>query len=132
MLDSLDISVSALTAQRTRMDTISGNIANAFTTRNADGEPEPYCRRFAVFSEGDGRGGPGVHVAGVECDTAPPRKVYSPGHPDADRAGYVSYPNVVLSTEMVNALEAARAYEANITAMQVTKSMLSSSLRLLA
>lgn len=128
----LDISVSALAAQRVRMDTVAGNIANAFTTRNANGEAEAYRRRFVEFAEGDGRGGPGVHVARVVEDWSPGRLVHQPGHPDADARGYVTYPNVELSTEMVNALEASRAYEANITAMQVTKSMLSSTLRLLA
>ncbi len=132
MLESLDVSVSALVAQRTRIDTVAGNIANAFTTRDAEGRPEPYRRRFAIFAEGDGRGRPGVHVASIEQDRAPPRLVYRPGHPDASAEGYVKYPNVELGTEMVNALEAARAYEANITALQVTKSMLSSALRLLA
>jgi flagellar basal-body rod protein FlgC len=132
VLRCLDISVSALAAQRVRMDTVAGNIANAFTTRNANGEAEAYRRRFVVFAEGDGRGGPGVHVARVAEDWSPGRLVHQPGHPDADARGYVTYPNVELSTEMVNALEASRAYEANITAMQVTKSMLSSTLRLLA
>ncbi|HUW83936.1 MAG TPA: flagellar basal body rod protein FlgC [Phycisphaerae bacterium] len=132
MFDALDISVSALQAQRIRMDTVAGNLANAFTTRNADGQGEPYRRRFVVFAEGDGGGGRGVHVGRIGEDPAPPRLVHEPGHPDADANGYVRYPNVQVSTEMINALEAARAYEANITAMQVTKSMVSNTLRLLA
>ena len=132
MLNALDISVSALAAQRIRMDTVAGNMANAFTTRNADGQAEPYRRRFVVFAEGDGSGGAGVHVGRIGEDPSPPRLVHEPGHPDADANGYVRYPNVQVSTEMINALEAARAYEANITAMQVTKSMISNTLRLLA
>jgi len=132
MFDALDISVSALAAQRIRMDTVAGNLANAFTTRNADGQAEPYRRRFVVFAEGDGGGGAGVHVGRIGEDPSPSRLVHEPGHPDADANGYVRYPNVQVSTEMVNALEAARAYEANITAMQITKSMVSNTLRLLA
>jgi flagellar basal-body rod protein FlgC len=132
MFDALDISVSALTAQRIRMDTVAGNLANAFTTRNADGQAEPYRRRFVVFAEGDGGGGAGVHVGRIGEDASAARLVHEPGHPDADANGYVRYPNVQVSTEMINALEAARAYEANITAMQVTKSMVSNTLRLLA
>ncbi|HOW17630.1 MAG TPA: flagellar basal body rod protein FlgC [Phycisphaerae bacterium] len=140
MFGSLDISTSALVAQRTRMDVIAGNIANAYSTQRLDGQPGPYKRRFAVFAAGNPAGAspsaPGVHVEAVEEDPAPGRLVYDPQHPDAirtgPRAGYVEYPNVDLATEMVDAIEAARAYEANITAMDVTKSMISASLRLLA
>lgn len=134
-MSSLDISASALVAQRVRMDTVAANMANAFTTRNAEGRAEPYRRRFVIFAPGDPRRGPdaaGVHVARIEVDDSPPRLRWEPGHPDADANGYVRYPNVDISTEMINALEAARAYEANVTAMQVTKSMLTSALRLLA
>lgn len=137
MFGSLDISTSALVAQRTRMDVIAGNIANAYSTRRLDGEPGPYKRRFAIFAQGNAGGGmPGVHVEGVEEDPSKGRLVYDPQHPDAIRsgpeAGYVEYPNVDMATEMIDAIEAARAYEANITAIDVTKSMISSSLRLLA
>ncbi len=139
MFGSLDISTSALVAQRTRMDVIAGNIANAQTTRQVDGRPVPYKRRYVTFAPGapaaDGSTGPGVHVASINDDRAT-RLVYDPGHPDAIKsgpsAGYVAYPNVDMATEMVDAIEAARAYEANITAMDVTKNMINSSLRLLA
>jgi flagellar basal-body rod protein FlgC len=134
MFDSLDISASALLAQRTRMDTIAGNIANMNTTRNPRGEPAPYRRRFAVFSTGqpDSPSKAGVSVSKIEVDHGPFRKEYQPNHPDHDKDGYVSYPNIDLAVEYVNALEASRAYEANVTAMEVSKAMLNASLRLLA
>ena|SRR5215212_7944526 len=134
MFESLDISASALLAQRTRMDAIAGNIANMNTTRNARGEAVPYRRRFAVFAAGrpEKSGGAGVSVAKIEVDKGPFRKEYQPSHPDHDKDGYVSYPNIDLAVEYVNALEASRAYEANVTAMEVSKAMMNASLRLLA
>jgi len=136
MFGSLDISTSGLVAQRIRMDTVAGNIANAQATRRADGIPGPYKRRMAVFSTGDGRGGPGVHVERIEEDPSRGLLLDMPGHPDAIRSGplkgKVEYPNVDEATEMVNAMLASRAYEANITAMEATKDMISSTLRLLA
>lgn len=136
MFGTLDISTSALVAQRVRMDVIAGNIANAEATSRADGKPGPYQRRFVVFQPGDGKGGDGVHVAAVKEDTSPGQMVYDPSHPDARKAGqwkgYVEYPNVEPITEMTNAMLASRAYEANISAMDVTKRMISSSMRLLA
>jgi flagellar basal-body rod protein FlgC len=140
MFGSLDISTSALVAQRTRMDVIAGNIANEYSTQRPDGQPGPYKRRFVIFAPGNPAAAtpsaPGVHVEAVEEDQSPGRLVYDPQHPDAIRtgpkAGYVEYPNVDMATEMVDAIEAARAYEANVTAMDVTKSMISASLRLLA
>jgi len=116
------------------MDTIAGNIANMNTTRNTRGEAVPYRRRFAVFASGrpDAPGKVGVSVAKIEIDRGPFRKEYQPSHPDADKEGYVSYPNVDLAVEYVNALEASRAYEANVTAMEVSKAMMNASLRLLA
>src|SRR5688500_6338592 len=134
MFDALDISSSALSAQRARLDTIAGNIANMNTTRNARGEVEPYRRRFVVFAPGqagDARK-PGVHASKVELDRSPFRKAYEPGHPDAGKDGYVLYPNVDMAVEYVNALEASRAYEANVTAMEVSKAMINASLRLIA
>jgi flagellar basal-body rod protein FlgC len=134
MFESLDISSSALLAQRVRMDTIAGNLANIDTTRSASGQKVPYRRRFAVFApgrEGDASKA-GVQVTKIEQDRSPFRKVYEPGHPDADGQGYVRYPNVDLAVETVNALEASRAYEANVTAVETTKSMMSATMRLLA
>jgi len=133
---SLDISTSGLVAQRIRLDTIAGNIANAQATSRADGQPGPYKRRMALFSTGDGRGGPGVHVREVAEDPSRGPMIYKPEHPDAiqtgPQRGYVEYPNVDHATEMVNAMLASRAYEANVTAMEATKDMISSTLRLLA
>ncbi len=135
MFGSLDISTSALVAQRIRMDTIAGNIANAQATRQADGQPGPYKRRIPLFAAGDGQGGPGVHVEEVCEDSSPGDFRYEPWHPDAIKTGpnkgMVEYPNVDMSIEMVNAMMASRAYEANIAAMDVTKSMVSSTLRIL-
>src|SRR5438105_946958 len=102
MFGSLDISTSALIAQRARIDTIAGNIANAFTTERADGQPGPYRRREALFSVGDGLGGAGVHVSAIAEDPSEFRRVFEPGHPAADPSGHVDYPNVDLSTEMIN------------------------------
>ena len=139
MIGALDISTSALVAQRTRLDTIAGNVANAFTTMDKDGNLNPYQRRITLFAEGNpsaGIGSPGVHVAEIRRDTSPGRLAYMPDHPHAikegKQKGYVRFPNVEMSTEMVNAIEASRAYEANVTVIEVTKSMISSSLRLLA
>jgi flagellar basal-body rod protein FlgC len=136
MFGTLDISTSALVAQRIRLDTIAGNVANAYTTQRADGKPGPYQRRFTVFSTGDGRGGAGVHVDRVREDASPGRMVYEPEHPhaiqDGKWKGYVEYPNVEPITEMTNAMLASRAYEANVSVVDVTKRMITSTLRLLA
>ncbi len=133
MFGALDISTSGLIAQRVQLDTISGNIANAQTTRQTDGREGPYLRRVALLSPGDGRGGAGVHVHGVVEDTqSQPRLVSDPGHPDANADGIVAYPNVDMSTEMINGLVAVRAYEANVTAIEATKSIVASTLRILA
>ena len=136
MLSSLDISTSALVAQRQRLNTIAGNIANLHTTRDADGNVTPFQRRLVTFTMDaeqarDGQVG-GVQYQ-VEVDHATqPRRVFEPGHPDADADGYVSYPNIDLITEFVNALEAGRAYEANVAAVEVTKEMAQLGLRILA
>jgi|ERR1700677_73564 flagellar basal-body rod protein FlgC len=134
MFDILDMGASALTAQRIRMDTIAGNIANINTLRDASGKHDPYRRRFVVFAPGqaDDPSKPGVHVQQVRLDQTPLPKRFDPGNPDADKDGYVTYPNVDLAIEFVNALEASRAYEANVTMMDTAKSMFNSSLRLLA
>ena len=134
MFGTLDISTSALVAQRTRMEVISSNMANRFTTMDAQGNYSPFRRRIAVFQSGDPSNGSeqGVHVKEIMQDQSDLRKVYEPGHKHADDEGYVHYPNVDPAMEMVNALEATRAYEANITAIEATKSMIQSSLRILA
>jgi len=150
MYGALDISVSGLEAQRTRLNLISANIANSDAILDPNGDPNPYRRRIALFAEGgqtpsgrpgasDGR--PGVRVAEVALDTAPFKAIWNPTHPAAAqeddpekgvKAGYVYYPNVDREIEMVNALEALRSYEANIAAADASKSMMSTALRLLA
>lgn len=140
MFESFDVSASGLRAQRAVLNVISQNIANSETTRDAAGKPNPYRRREVVVAPSDGRfeipvGG--VSVVEVREDTATDfRKVYDPGHPDAIRtgpeAGYVRYPNVEIMHEMVDMITATRAYEANVTAMDATKSIVESSFRILA
>jgi flagellar basal-body rod protein FlgC len=141
----LEISASGLTAERLRMDVSAENLANAQTTRGTDGQP--YRRKEVVLQEApgsfgaslsaamgaqSGSQGGGVQVAGVVQDTATPlKRVYDPGHPDADAQGYVSMPNVDTVTEMVDLISAQRAYEANVTAMQAAKQMFSRTLELL-
>ena len=136
MLRAIDISTSALVAQRQRMNTIATNIAQINTTRNAEGELAPFQRRFVSFfaqSQGsDSARGVGVEFQ-VQTDTqTPPRREYQPGHPDADADGYVSLPNINLVTEFTNALEASRAYEANVGAIDTSKQIAAMTLRILA
>ena len=133
MFDALDMGASGLMAQRTRLDTIAANIANANTTHDATGKVNPYRRRFVVFAAGrpSQPAKAGVHVAGVRVDPSPLQRRFEPGHPDADAQGYVSYPNIDLAVEYVNALEASRAYEANVSMMEVSKAMINASLRLI-
>ena len=134
MYGTLDISTSALVAHRTRLDVISANVANQNTLLNAAGEYEPYRRRSVIFAPGDPARGSaeGVHVAAIEIDSGPLRTKYEPGSPYADADGYVRYPNVNSVIEQLNAMEAARSYEANITAIEATKSILSVALRIIA
>ena len=134
MYGSLDVSTSALIAQRTRLNVATANIANSKAILNADGELDPYRRRFPIFATGDPTTGSpnGVHVAAIEIDQGPLRPKYEPGSPYANQDGYVLYPNVDPVIEQLNALEASRAYEANITAVEATKSMLSVALETLA
>src|SRR4051794_29847457 len=150
MFDSLQISASSLSAERLRMDVTAENLANAQTTRGANGQP---YRRKEVVLEQDGSGGfgafgsalagamtragaggsvpGGVQVGGIVEDSAPNRRVYDPSHPDADAQGYVSMPNVDSVTEMVDLITESRSYEANVTAMQASKQMFTKTLDLL-
>ncbi len=133
MFGALDVSVSALSAQQTRINTISANIANKDAMYDANGNYAPFRRRIAMFAAGDPTSGnaDGVHVQEIALDQSPFRMEHAPDHPDADEAGYIYKPNIDPAMEMINALEAARAYEANITAAEATKSMMNSALRLL-
>ncbi|MEQ9453303.1 MAG: flagellar basal body rod protein FlgC [Phycisphaeraceae bacterium] len=134
MFGALNTSASALVAQRTRLEVIAANIANSGAIYNAQGEYDPYRRRIAVFAPGDPstQSGKGVHVHKIMLDKSPLQARHQPDHPNADSQGNVYYPNINSSVEQINALEASRAYEANITAAEATKSMIRNSLRLLA
>lgn len=133
MFDALRISASGMTAERLRMDVIAGNLANANTTRGADGQP--YQRRDVILQETQSTSFAaklaGVSVVGVVDDPAPARRVYDPGHPDADAQGYVSMPNVNSVTEMVDLITASRGYEANVTTMNSAKQMFTRTLDIL-
>lgn len=132
MFDALNIPASALLAQRARMDTIAQNMANADNAGSV--EKPPFQRRFVVFQPGqqENPDKPGVHVESIQKDQSDFRKVHEPGNPLADKEGYVLYPNVEPTIEMVNMMTATRAYEANVTMMESIKAMINSSLRLLA
>ena len=140
MFSAIDVSTSALVAQRIRLNAIASNLANVSTTHNEAGEAEPYQRRFAVFQTQESAGGPygaaGVKVSTIETEQTEPRWKYQPGHPDAikegPRAGWVAYPNIDMVTEFVDSLNATRAYEANIGAIEVTKDLAQQTLRILA
>jgi flagellar basal-body rod protein FlgC len=134
MFEILDTGASGLQAQRIRLDTIAQNIANVNTTHGPNGEKTPFRRRLVQFAQGqaDDPTRPGVHVESVDEDQSAFIKKYEPNNPDHDENGYVSYPNIDTTVEFVNALDASRAYEANVTMMETAKSMFSSTLRLLA
>jgi flagellar basal-body rod protein FlgC len=143
IFDSFDINASGLTAQRYRMDIISQNLANANTTRTADGTP--YVRKVVTFTEKDSQtpfskvlnsatdhySGNGVKVSSVSDDTwTPMNTVYEPSNPDADENGYVTYPNVNTVTEMTNLIDASNSYQANATAFTASKDIASRGLQM--
>lgn len=131
ILNGIDITSSALNAERIRMDVVSQNIANANTSRGLDGKP--YQRQQVVFEAalrdqikaGDGTGASSqtVHIARIESANRAPRTVYQPGHPDADPSGMVSLPNINIHEEMVDLMSASRAYEANLNVVKTARSM---------
>jgi flagellar basal-body rod protein FlgC len=146
LTNSFDISSSALTAQRLRMDIISSNIANADTTRTklVDGKWVPYSRKivtmepktsnspFAKILDTNMRDstGEGVKVTKIFDDSAPFKQVYNPSHPDADQNGFVLMPNVDILKEMVDMISATRSYEANVTALNASKAMIMKALEI--
>ena len=140
MLKALDISTSALVAQRVRLNAIAGNVANMSSVRNERGELQPYQERFVVFQPDDALqtkdGAIGVKVSSVQSATREPKHRYQPGHPLAITEGkwedYVAYPNIDMTTEFVDALEATRAYEANIGVMEIAKDLGQRMLQILA
>jgi len=124
LIGALNASASALDAQRSRIEVAVSNMANAESTRGADGQP--YRRRDVVLSEAPmdsfdaalGRAGAvGVRVDDIVEDPTPFRRRFEPSHPDADGEGFVAMPNVDVPEEMVNMLGAARAYQANLSAI---------------
>ena len=130
LFNSFTISASGLTAQRLRMDIISNNIANVNTTRTVEGGP--YKRQMPVFAANQPRFvlpsesknvGSGVKVVGIKKDTAPSKLIYHPEHPDANEDGYVEMPNINLLAEMIDMIDASRAYDANASALDTAKSM---------
>jgi flagellar basal-body rod protein FlgC len=136
MYASFDVSTSALVAQRHRLNAISSNLANMNTTRNEYGELRPYQPRFVIFETDPSvqttGGGVGVRVSSTEISNVAPRLKYEPNHPDANDEGYVAYPNIDMTTEFVDAMEATRAYEANLGVLEVTKDLSQQTLRILA
>jgi flagellar basal-body rod protein FlgC len=140
LFGGLGISASGMAAERLRMDVIAENLANADTTRGPNGQP--YQRKQVLLEQGGNAGSvpgngtfqdalDGVQVAGITEDSSPPRRVYDPGHPDADAQGYVSLPNVEPVTEMVDLITASRGYEANVQALQASKQMFTRTLDIL-
>ena len=158
-----DIAASGMNAQRIKMDTISSNIANVNTTRNAKGEKEVYKKQEVTFKEmaiekkgfglpkgnvsvefepiedpyliggvtmGGGQIPKGVAVESISDSINPTRIIYDPSHPDANKDGYVELPNVNVVEEMVNMVNATRAYEANVTLAQTTKTMIQSAMNI--
>ena len=139
MFSVLDVSTSALVAQRIRLNTISGNIANMSSLKNEQGEAEPYQPRHVIFQTDEllpSAEAPGVKVSSVEISEKEPSYRYQPDHPLAAKEGkwkgYVAYPNINLNEQFVDALEATRSYEANIGAMEITKNLARQSLSILA
>lgn len=133
----MDISASGLAAERARMTMHANNLANAQTTRDADGKPNPYRRERIIFRPGakkfTGSDKLGVSVDSIEKDfTSDFRKVFQPGHPDANEKGEVLYPNVSVPVEMVDMMVAQRAFEANLTAMDAAKAVMRGALQIIA
>lgn len=122
LFTAMDISASGMRAQRTRMNVISSNIANAHTTKSATGGP--FQRRDVVLRENAFEGQlSSVEVDRIVSDPTPGQRMYDPSNPDADEKGYVTMPNVNLMEEMVNMIGASQAFEANTTAVKAQKDM---------
>jgi len=134
VLKIMDVSTSGLIAQRIRMTATASNLANITSTRNEDGELKPYDPRYVKFQTDNTigpNGSAGVIVREIARDELPPIRKYVPFHPDADEQGFINLPRIYLVTEMTDAIEAARTYEANLGAMDITKSMANQSLRII-
>jgi flagellar basal-body rod protein FlgC len=136
--DAISIAASGLTAQRTRMDVTSENLANADTTQGANGQP--YQRQEVVLQQVGGgfsaalsgaMGSAGVQVGGIVNDPTPDQSVYDPGNPAANAQGYVKMPNVNPVNEMVDMIDESRSYQSDVTAMTTAKQMYEKTLDLL-
>lgn len=138
----LSVSASGMSAQRTRAELVTENLANSETTRTPEGGP--YRRKDAVFTSAPqtspfaavfqtelGSGINGVEVSDIIEDAGEPEKRYQPGHPDADQDGYVAYPRVNPAEDMVDLLSASRGYQGNVAAMTAIKDMILHSIDLL-
>jgi flagellar basal-body rod protein FlgC len=145
LFDAIGIAGSGLTAERIRMDVTAENLANANTTKGVNGQP--YQRQNVVlqqvgasefggaltsaFERTSGAAPGGVEVAGIVSDTTPDQQVYDPGNPEADAKGYVKLPNVSTVTEMTDLIDESQSYQSDVTAMQTSKAMFTSTLQLL-
>ena len=140
-MSALDVSASGMKAQRTYMNVISMNLANVKTTRTPEGGP--YRRKSVAFAatpihnpfdkaleNAEDRELKGVVVRGIVNDKRPMKQVYEPGHPDANKEGYVSYPDINVVEEMANMITTMRSYEANVQAIQDTKAMFNKDLQI--
>jgi len=141
VFSAMEILSSALTAQRTRLNVTASNLANAHTTRTAEGGPyrrqdpvfqtEPVYTKFQeMLDDNLSREAQGVKTVDIVQDQNPPRMVYDPGHPDADANGFVAYPNITVVEEMVNMIMASRAYDAGVTALQSVSGMARAALKI--
>jgi flagellar basal-body rod protein FlgC len=142
LFDAIGIAGSGLTAQRVRMDVTAENLANADTTKAANGQP--YQRQEVVLRETGSQGfngalaqasraeqPGGVQVAQIVADATPDQQVYDPGNPEADAQGYVKLPNVSTVTEMTDLISEQQSYQSDVTAMQTAKTMFSATLEVL-
>lgn len=140
-MSALDVSASGMKAQRTYMNVISMNLANVKTTRTPEGGA--YKRKSVSFAaapvfnpfdkemeNAENRELKGVIVRGIVTDKRPMKKVHEPGHPDADKEGYVTYPDINVVEEMANMITTMRSYEANVQAIQDTKAMFNKALQI--
>lgn len=138
LMPGIDTTSSALHAEKLRMDIIGQNIANAHTTRGADGKP--YQRQTVQFEarlmelgrdqSGEMKTAQRVHVKGIKSDESPGQLVFNPGHPDANEKGMVRLPNVNLTHEMVDLISASRSYEANLQVVRTSKQMAQQALKI--
>lgn len=139
MLRALDVSTSALIAQKTRLNAVSGNIANISSLTDETGAANPYRAREVVFQTDESislKGASGVKVSEIKISDAEPNYRHQPNHPlaikEGEHKGYVAYPDIDLTTQMVDALESTRAYEANVGVMEITKNLSRETLSILA